>query len=68
MNLVHNCSLGAATAHTYEMVKKSEARATDDDDDDDDDDDALLNLAAQELKRYIKRYATAWLVGYCGGR
>ncbi len=47
----------------YEMVKKSEARATDDDDDDDDDDDALLNLAAQELKRYIKRYATAWLVG-----
>jgi hypothetical protein len=50
------------------MVKKSEARATDDDDDDDDDDDALLNLAAQELKRYIKRYATAWLVGYCGGR
>jgi hypothetical protein len=45
------------------MVKSEARSATGDDDDDDDDDDALLNLAAQELKRYIKRYATAWLVG-----
>jgi hypothetical protein len=45
------------------MVRRGGDRSATHEDDDDEDEDALLNLAAQELKKYIKRCATLWLVG-----